>query len=294
MTTGERQILLESLPGIGVTLARAVTTRKKKQRQPQSLPLSIVVSSVRVDARKLAKYREVCGFSEVPGLPLTYPHVMAFGLHLQLMAQPEFPFSPVGAVHVRNRIRQRREIGVDEAMEITVRLGDTVRVAKGHEVSYVTEVRIDGEVVWDDLSVMLVLGGGTGAKQGKSTRQAIPYPDSVRWQLAANKSREYALVSGDLNPIHLYPLTAKAMGYKRHIMHGMWSKGRTIAHLLPEQNPWPVSVEVAFKLPIFLPATVTLMSESEAGGSRFELRDGQGEKPHLVGELRMGEANVAL
>ncbi len=293
MKVDERQIQLESIPGMGSTLLRAITTRKKKQREPKSLPLAIIVNGVRADAGKLAKYRAVCGFSRTTGLPLTYPHVMAFPLQLQMMMQPEFPFSPVGAVHLKNRIRQQRDIGIDETMDLSVRLGETVRVAKGHEVSFVTEVRIDGELVWDGLSVVLVPGGGTGGKQDKPAAKQTQYSESVSWQLAANKGREYALASGDYNPIHLYSLTARVMGFKRQIMHGMWSKSRSLAHLLPLDCDWPVSIEVAFKLPIFLPATVMLLSHSDATGSQFELRDDTGEKPHLVGEIRLGGENAA-
>ena len=49
--------------------------------------------------------------------------------------------------------------------------------------------------------------------------------------------RRYAAVSGDRNPIHLYPLTARAFGFPRAIAHGMWLKARTLAALegrLPE------------------------------------------------------------
>ncbi len=292
MHTDERQILLESVPGMGVTLAKAATTRKKKQREPRTLPLVIGVNGVRADSGKLARYRAVCDFPQTESLPLSYPHIIAFPLHLLMMMQPEFPFSPVGAVHIRNRICQRRDIGVDEAMDFSVRLGEATRVEKGYEVSFLTEVSIDGERVWDELSVVLVRSGGTGVKQDKRAAEASTYSESVTWRLAGSKGREYALASGDFNPIHLYPLTARAMGFKRQIMHGMWSKGRALAHLLPERCPWPVSVEVAFKLPIFLPATVTLMSQTEQCGGRFEMRDGRGEKPHLVGELCMGKASI--
>jgi hypothetical protein len=79
------------------------------------------------------------------------------------------------------------------------------------------------------------------------------------------------------------------MGFKRQIMHGMWSKSRAVAHLLPADYAGPVSVDVAFKLPIFLPASVILFSDSDDTGSKFEMKDGKGEKPHLAGELRMGQ-----
>ena len=59
-------------------------------------------------------------------------------------------------------------------------------------------------------------------------------------------------MSGDRNPIHLYPLTAKALGFPRQIAHGMWSKARCVA-ALENRLPDAVTVEVAFKKPIFLP-----------------------------------------
>ena len=49
--------------------------------------------------------------------------------------------------------------------------------------------------------------------------------------------RRYGAVSGDRNPIHLYPLTARLFGFRRAIAHGMWTKARCLAALegrLPE------------------------------------------------------------
>ena len=43
------------------------------------------------------------------------------------------------------------------------------------------------------------------------------------WKLPGDLGRKYAAVSGDHNPIHLYPLTAKALGFPRQIAHGMWT-----------------------------------------------------------------------
>ena len=40
-------------------------------------------------------------------------------------------------------------------------------------------------------------------------------------------------MSGDVNPIHLHALTARAMGFPRAIAHGMWTYARTLAPLGP-------------------------------------------------------------
>ena len=95
--------------------------------------------------------------------------------------------------------------------------------------------------------------------------------------------RRYAAVSGDHNPIHLYPLTAKALGFPRQIAHGMWTKARGLA-ALENRLPDAVSVEVAFKKPILLPGTVTFGARTHRRPARAlarsALRDGA---PHLLG-----------
>lgn len=289
MNEHARIIELTSIPGMPGMLARAATARKKAQREPAFPPLVITASGIRADAAKLAKFSRVCGFAASDELPLTYPHIMAFPLHMQLMLEPEFPFTPMGAVHIRNRIQQRRPLQSGEALDFEVRLGGAERVAKGYEVSIDTEVSAGGELVWEDLSVMLIRRGGSGGEKADKPKTGTrQYRESLQWTLAANLGREYAAASGDYNPIHLYPLTAKMMGFRRQIVHGMWSKSRCVAQLLPSAYTGPASVDVAFKLPIFLPATVSLMYESNDNGVDFELRDSQGVKPHLVGALGLG------
>ncbi|MFO1427624.1 MAG: MaoC/PaaZ C-terminal domain-containing protein [Steroidobacteraceae bacterium] len=93
-------------------------------------------------------------------------------------------------------------------------------------------------------------------------------------------------MSGDVNPIHLADVTARAFGFKAAIAHGMWSLARCAAELdaaLPADGAR--ALEVAFKLPILLPAWVLLQSWPVTGGVGFALRDSQGERPHLEGSL---------
>ena len=59
-------------------------------------------------------------------------------------------------------------------------------------------------------------------------------------------------MSGDHNPIHLYPITAKALGFPRQIAHGMWTMARCVA-ALENRLPDAVRVDVAFKKPVLLP-----------------------------------------
>ncbi len=105
---------------------------------------------------------------------------------------------------------------------------------------------------------------------------------TTEWRLPADLGRRYGAVSGDRNPIHLYPLTAKALGFPRQIAHGMWSLARCVA-ALENRLPDAVTVEVAFKKPILLPGTVAFGHEASASGQAFALTSPKDGAPHLVG-----------
>jgi acyl dehydratase len=95
---------------------------------------------------------------------------------------------------------------------------------------------------------------------------------------------DYAAVSGDRNPIHTSRLLARAFGFPRPIAHGMWSKARCLA-ALEGRLPDAFAVDVSFKLPILLPATVALSTAGTADGWRFWLHDAKSGKPHLAGSV---------
>ena len=104
------------------------------------------------------------------------------------------------------------------------------------------------------------------------------------WNVPGDIGRRYAAVSGDRNPIHLHPLTAKLFGMKAPIAHGMWTKARCLAALEGEL-PEAYSVDVRFKLPIFLPAKVAFDASQRGGGWEFSVTGAKDGKPHLSGEV---------
>ncbi len=54
----------------------------------------------------------------------------------------------------------------------------------------------------------------------------------IPWEIPSETSRKYALISGDLNPIHLYPITAKVFGMRSNIIHGMWNMSKAVSYIL--------------------------------------------------------------
>ena len=70
--------------------------------------LELDLDGVRAEPEAVAAYARVCGFALRDHLPPTYPHVLAFPLHMAVMADGGFPFGAVGLVHLENRIVQQR------------------------------------------------------------------------------------------------------------------------------------------------------------------------------------------
>lgn len=242
--------------------------------------VSRVRHDVPVDPRHVASYAGLCGFPRKDTLPLPYPHLLAFGLHLEIMADGSFPFPAIGTVHLENSITQHRPVGLDEKLQVTARPANLRAHAKGQVYDMLTTVHSRGELVWEETSTFLRRGAGDGP--GTGTTFPDPPGPGIEWKLPGDLGRRYAGISGDRNPIHLYQLTAKAFGFPRQIAHGMWSMARCVG-ALENRLPDTVTVATAFKKPILLPGTVAFGSRRTDEGWAFSLTSSKSGAPHLVG-----------
>jgi hypothetical protein len=246
--------------------------------------IELALSGVRVDAAKVAAYARVCGFSLRETLPATYPHVLAFPLHMAAMADGRFPFGAVGLVHIENRIVQHRAIGMGEKLEIRVRTTPLQEHPRGRAFSLVSEARVGGELVWEDSSRFLRRGGGAGERSAQQ-ESPVELEGGAEWRLPGDLGRRYAAVSGDRNPIHMHSLLAKPLGFSRAIAHGMWTKARCLA-ALESRLPDAFGVDVRFRKPILLPARVVFASAEHGRQIDFAVRDAGSGAPHLEGHTQ--------
>jgi acyl dehydratase len=203
------------------------------------------------------------------------------------MSRSDFPFPVIGLVHVANRIDVLRPIHAGELLDLSVRAADLRPHERGRQLDLVTEATVEGAVVWRDVSTYLhkEKSSGTGDGGNGGRERAAPPPASAVWQLPARAGKDYAAASGDRNPIHTSTVGARLFGFPRRIAHGMWSKARCLAALegrLPEQY----TVDVSFKRPILLPATVAFSASSDGDGWTFGLHSTRSGTPHLLGTVR--------
>jgi hypothetical protein len=260
----------------------------------KTLPdLTLTLPEVRVDVAKLRAYADVCGFTLRNDLPVTYPFVLGFPLHMALMTDGSFPFPAIGLVHMHNRIVQHRPISIAETLSVAVRAQNLQPHPKGRTFELITEVRSGDELVWEDIATIFRAGGGKGEAPAGSEDPtagvaALKIAPTDEWRLKGDLGRRYGFVAGDVNPIHLHPLSAKLFGFPRAIAHGMWTKAHALA-TLQDQLPDAYAVDVRFQRPVLLPTTVGFGSaETDGGGLAFVLQDQRKGTPHLRGVVTPG------
>jgi acyl dehydratase len=227
----------------------------------------------------------VCSFRLSDELPATYPHMLAFPLQMALMTASDFPFPLLGMVHVANRITQNRPVRLDESFTVRVRAENLRPHEKGEQFDVISELmpdRDDDRPVWTEVSTYLRRGGGSGGG-AKRDQLAAPSPSSI-WRVPGDIGRRYAGISGDRNPIHLHPLTAKLFGFPAAIAHGMWTKAHSLA-AFEGRLPGAYTVEVRFKQPVLLPAKAAFTSWRTEDGWAFELWNAGKPIPHLAGTI---------
>jgi acyl dehydratase len=236
-----------------------------------------------VERSQVDRYAETCGFPKKDVAPVPYLHMLAFPLHMQLMTDSSFPFPAIGSVHLENTIVQHRPIAIGETVSLSLKAENLRLTTKGRAWDMnVTGTDGDGDTVWESTSTYLRVGKGDKKDGDKGLQFTTVKAGGPTWRLPEDLGRRYGAVSGDRNPIHLYPITAKALGFPRHIAHGMWTKARCIA-ALENRLPDAVRVEVGFKKPVFLPGKVAFGAEETATGWDFALLDPKSGAPHLLG-----------
>jgi len=274
---------LSAAPHLPALYAQAASKRKITG---STLPEQGLRCWIDIDAKPLTAFREVCAIAPGPLLPPTYPHVLAFGLQMQLLTDKDFPFPLLGLIHLTNRIRILRPMGGVTRLRIGVFVHNLQKHPKGATFEVVTQVEDLLGPLWEAESTLLCKGVDLpGEVPATPAYSPLALTELTRWYAPSNIGRRYAKVSGDYNPIHLSTASARLFGLPSAIAHGLWLKARALAALhahLPAAN---VEISVAFKKPVRLPSEVILLSSDAGSSGDFQL-NGHAELLHLLGQWR--------
>lgn len=289
--------ILDSPPRLGALYARAALGALRPRSADALPPTVLERRGVVADPGQIADYARLCGFVLDGVLPPTFAHLLAFPLQVAVMTERAFPLALPGLVHVHNTMRVHRPARFDEALDLSVHAANLRPHRRGVQVDLHARARIHDEPVWEAVSTYLARADvrpdpRPGAAQVRSASGDDPVPSegppTAVWRVAADTGRRYAAVSGDVNPIHLHPLTARMFGFARPIAHGMWTAARALS-ALHARLPETFGYEVSFGRPLRLPSTVELRTRCGDGagdGATVQVRSGS--CTHLVGTVRLG------
>lgn len=263
-------IILGDLPSLSKLYVNAAATAARRRvlgSMPEGkLPeVSHEVRAVVPDVANLTAYQHLIGETASDVLPAGFVHALAFPVAMSVINREDFPLPLLGMIHVRNRIEQLSPIHFQDALDIRAWTENLSGHRVGTQVDVVAEVRSSGSgsLLWRGVSTYLSKGvflpgiDKPGSPNGAAKPDFSPPFPTALWQLGVDTGRNYAAVSGDFNPIHLSALSAKALGLRGSIAHGMYLASRALADVgsvKAEAFVW----EVAFEAPVFLPGRVAL------------------------------------
>lgn len=283
----------ESLPNLTRHYLKAVVQRRSAPTEATEKPdLTARAAQVKVD--DLSDYYQICALADDGLLPPTYPQVLATPLHAAIVSHPDFPLPALGMVHLENSVIQHRPIEVGEPFELVCQVSgwhwDRHLGIKFAIDTHATDP--SGQPLWK--STLWALS--RGQKKALEKKPGKTYPDppvgappqakvSSVIDVPADMGRRYAAVCGDYNPIHLTQATARLFGFRRHIVHGMWTFGRCWADLATFAPREDLHLSVRFKQPLYLPSTAVLNAVEKGEKLAYEARNLAGDRLFLEGTV---------
>lgn len=232
-------------------------------KRPARVSAELVQASYRLDrldADHVRRYSDAFGFPPGP-VPLTYLYLLAQRAQLATMLDRAMPFRIVGLIHVSNDLAMHCEVRTDAPLVLVTTLsmpqpGDNGAV----ECVLETVASADGQTVFSCASRYLIKRGKR-SKHASASPEVAPVGDVVgEWVVTNDAGRRYADLSGDWNPIHLWPWSARLMGMHAPIIHGMETMARVCAAFERSTNRRVTSLACRFKRAVPLGASATLMA----------------------------------
>ena len=286
---------LRHVPNFAQLLPAILCKTNKDYDKQAALPCTRYrVDNVNLDQAKIQAFNRLTHWSHSGIVHPGFLHTLAFPLQLKLMLHKNFPFSIMGIVHIANSIQQYHAVQPSDRLELRCKLGEIRRLKIGYLFSLETEFFIKQQRVLlanhqylrrNNLSTTKNKVGSEADWSAATDEQNWPLPNSLGWR--------YAKCSQDYNPIHLHPLSAKLLGFKQHIAHGMWMKSRAFSAVCQQpvaRLQGPLRCDVEFKKPLFLPNSVIFQQRNSDQDTMLQFRiasqKGQQVIEHMTGRLQ--------
>ena len=275
---------------------------RRSQVQEPARKLAVERRGIRANPERVGRYLAATGGLDLypaggaaDEIPPTYSAVWETALSLELLALDGMPFPSGGVVHLASEIVVLRPLRLSDPVRCRLELTRMEAHARG--ALLVLGLRCwngSGQMCQQNESRLLIPGasaarGSPRAPRGEPASEGDTAPRWRRlasWQLAADAGLAYARASGDFNPIHLWPWSARLLGFSRPILHGHCTVAM-MAHEVARATGRPTrKLSARFRAPLELPASVRLDAAEPAGEGCVMLRvvgEGDGDRTLVEG-----------
>jgi len=196
------------------------------------------------------------------------------------------------------RLEMNRPLPIGEPLRVRARLediDDDGRRAVIHQ-RVITETDSAPEALTSHIYAIVPLRQASREKRG-AKKEPPRVPDAAteiaRWRLPADAGLDFALLTGDFNPVHWIRPYARMFGFKSTILHGFSTLARAMEGAVAacaNGDPTRIaSFDVKFTRPLVLPAQVRLFVDGDGvfvGGA-------PGARAYLTGTLTLRSSDGA-
>ena len=257
---------LPCLPPLGAALL--VRALFKRPAPLADAPVAASYRLERIDIGHVRRYNRAFGF---PGdaVTLTYLYLLAQRAQLATMVAHPIPFRIPGLIHVENRLAMHGPAVPDAPLVLETALRLLPVTASGALHCMLETRAFDGaRLAFSCDSTYLVKRGGRSGHPGPPDAPPSGQPIGS-WRVGPDCGRRYAALSGDWNPIHLWPWSARLMGMRAPIIHGAHTLARACALLGTHSGRDSAALWCRFRRPVPLGSEVALFLDTADGDDRF-------------------------
>jgi len=226
-------------------------------------------------AAKLSKYKKLTEWKS-EDIPPLFPYALITHLQFCIVNDKKFPFPPFGLIHKTERIQCLKPL-VYGRWEAKMSVESYRPLETGVEIDFKTELWINDELRWISVTTAFKK---LKTKINKNPKVPEFTSSNIFWKIPNGFGAKYGLLSLNIDPIHMFNFTAKIMGHKSAIIHGMWTVARGLSEY--KRFDYPFNINAKFVSPIYLPATVMFDRISDG----FSVHSEDGKKTHVTVDFK--------
>jgi hypothetical protein len=249
----------------------------------------------KIDGGHLKRFMDACRLAPSDTMPIAFPLVFAFPLHMSMVSHGRFPLSYVRMMQISNHIIQHRPVNVQETMDISCDIVGQRVVYKGLEMDVYTVLEIVGQPVWESIHTYFFPGNFGEPDQPSLFFKQSPLPENCAkktWKMPNGGGFCFGLIAGDYNPIHYFAPYSRLMGFRRDFAHSQITIALCLRHLPAFPENQPVCLDVSIKGPVYYGSNVTMRLSNAEKSHGFELYCEDNSRPCIKGSLSSPEPKL--